>query len=162
MPPHFGAIISSQTPIFCHGHRCTGPRYGSCPYQPAGIRHIPIYARKNMRICWMKKIFIMEILCIYAKRRFFARYFEMYCHFIISGENESEEWEIGEEEREAIEREEENIQQVRSQFRIDQTCQMKGKPSLLEKRKKTNWSPFSMCLSRGKTTAQWRHTYTKY
>ena len=77
----------------------------------------------------MKKIFIMEILCIYAKRGFFARIFEMYCHFIISGENESEEWEIGEEEREAIEREEENIQQVRSQFRIDQTCQMKGKPN---------------------------------
>ena len=46
----------------------------------------------------MKKIFIMEILCIYAKRRFFARYFEMYCHFIISGENEGEEGEVVEEE----------------------------------------------------------------
>ena len=53
----------------------------------------------------MKKIFIMEILCIYAKRRFFARYFEMYCHFIISGENEREECEVVEEEGERQKRE---------------------------------------------------------
>ena len=50
VPPPFGAIFSSQTPIFCHSHRCAGPRYGSCPYHPAGVRYMPIYARKNTRI----------------------------------------------------------------------------------------------------------------
>ena len=63
-----------------------------------------VYSSKNESLR-MKKIFIMEILCIYAKRRFFARYFEMYCHFIISGENEREECEVVEEERERHKRE---------------------------------------------------------
>ena len=53
----------------------------------------------------MKRIFIMEILCIHAKRGFFARIFKMYCLFIISGESESEKWEIGEEGRERQKRE---------------------------------------------------------
>ncbi len=51
----------------------------------------------------MKKIFIMEIyLC---KKRIFCQIFEMYCYFIISGENEREECEVVEQERERHKRE---------------------------------------------------------
>ena len=47
--PHFGAIISYYTTIFCHGHIHAGPRYGICPYQMAGALNKPIYAEKNAR-----------------------------------------------------------------------------------------------------------------
>ena len=49
-PPHFGPNSASQTAIFCLSHMCAGPRYGFCPYQPAGVQYKPIYAGKNTRI----------------------------------------------------------------------------------------------------------------
>ena len=77
----------------------------------------------------MKKIFIMEILCIYAKRRFFARYFEMYCHFIISGENEREECEVVEEEGERQKRERrKTFNQWEANSELTKQVKWKGKP----------------------------------
>ena len=58
----------------------------------------------------MMKNFIMESLCLYAKKRFFARIFDMYFHIIISGEMVQEERErvfIKERDKEAKKRERE-------------------------------------------------------
>ena len=85
VPPHSGAIFSSQTPIFCHSHRCAGPRYGSCPYQPASVRYMLIYARKNTRIWKLrcqktcKKLTILsralDVIAIYAIKKRTSKFF---------------------------------------------------------------------------------------
>ena len=37
--PHFEADPTSLNTIFCHGNAYADPRYGFCPYQPAGAQY---------------------------------------------------------------------------------------------------------------------------
>ena len=47
MPPHFGAYTSYYYALFCHGYIGAGPKYGICPYQPAGALYKHIFAKKT-------------------------------------------------------------------------------------------------------------------